>query len=524
MSGPPPIRDVLRDAWQRYADRPALIVEDHATSFAELGERAGQLAAAFRKLGTTPGSAVGCVLTPDALIQMEIRLATYELGATLFAVPPDLLDYGHQLFRRVDPTVVVYDPRLVPGIPEWLRHVCPGAHAIPARGSSGDYGGLLATTRSPAPNIEYNPETLTAVGFTSGTTGPPKGITATQGAAAWSCWMMQRVFAGDQRMHDGGVLVGIPLFAAGGGMILPTLAAGGTIIAPPVFDPVDALERMDRGEVVTAFLSPSMIIDLLDAPDLERYDLSGVRTIIYGTSIMPVPKIREAISRIGPIFLGGYGMAEVLPPVTVLYPDEHGTRSTPADNSALSSVGRPVEGVQVRIVDVSGRSVPADRVGEVEIRSPAVTTGYWGDEDRTAASRNGGWWRSGDVGFLDREHRLHILSRRADILWFDGTPVYPRQLEEACGLHPAVKEACAVQPEPDKPAVVAVSLRSPFRTGNEGGRINGELRDLLDRHVGDSAIIDDIMVFDEIPRSVQGKVLHREVRAAVRSHGGAGVA
>jgi fatty-acyl-CoA synthase len=522
MSDVAPIREVLRSAWKRHADRTALVTPDGSSAYAELEDRSLRLANVLATLGAGPDRAVGCVVTPDSQIQLDVRFATYELGATLFAMPPNLLTAGHQFVKAVDPGVVVYDPHLVPGLPEWLIHVCPDAHALPARASTGDYGGLLATAPATPIENEIDPCDLTAVGFTSGTTGSPKGITATHEAAAWSCSMMRDIFSNGDEV--GGLLAGIPLFAAGGGVVVPTLAGGGTLYSPHRFDAVEALHLMDRGLVRNAFLTPSMIIDMLDVPDLSVYDLSGVHNIVYGTSIMPVPKLDEAIRRIGPVFMGGYGMAEVLPPVTVLSPGAHGTRSAPACSEVLSSVGKPVDGVSVRIVDEDGIQLPLNTAGEVEIMSPAVTAGYWGDIVRTRAAMNDEWWRSGDTGYLDDDHRLHILSRNADLIWRGGDPIYPRHLEELCSLHPWVKEACAVQDRPDGPIVVAVSLRSSGCRDASSQRITAALHDLFERQTKVSVAVDDIMVFDEIPRSVQGKVLHREVRAAVTSQGGAGAA
>jgi len=515
MANTESIRVSLRTAWSEHADLPALVTENGVSSFGELEDRTFRLANALVRLGVGAGDPVCCVFSADFNVLTEIRLATYELGATLYAVPPGLLTGEQNLMRGVDPKVVIYDPRMVPGIPEWLTHVCPTARALRARGPSGDYDGLLVAAPATPIDHDIDPEALASVGFTSGTTGPPKGITATYLATAWSSWMMRRIFAAGDDDSRGGVLVGIPLFAAGGGLIVPALSSGGTVYAPSPFDAIQALELMDSGQVTSAFLTPSMVIDLLDVPELDRYDLSGVRSIIYGTSIMPAPKLEEAIRRIGPVFVGGYGMAEVLPPVTVLYREEHGTASKPADAETFSSVGRPVLGVRVRVVDDTGQPVGAYGVGEVELRSPAVTRGYWGDVARTRAAKHDGWWRSGDIGYLDDDRRLHILSRKADVLWWGGNAVYPRHVEEACSLHPDVKEACAVQAAPNSPIVVAVSLRTGSAHGPKSSSLEAQIRDLVTQHLQEPAEVDDIMVFDEIPRSVQGKVLHREVRGAI---------
>src|SRR5262249_52864614 len=160
---------------------------------------------------------------------------------------------------------------------------------------------------------------------------------------------------------------------------------------------------------------PSMLIDLLDE-DLESRDLSALRLIIYGSAVTPAARVEEAVRRFGPRLLHGYGMSECLPPVSILWPEEHGTRQHPADRATLSSAGRPYDGVRIRIEDDAGRVLPRGETGEIVISSPTVTDGYLNDPDRTAAVLRGGWWHSGDVGLLDERGRVHILDRQADLL------------------------------------------------------------------------------------------------------------
>jgi fatty-acyl-CoA synthase len=509
------IRNLLRDAWTRFGERPALVTDNGSTGFAELGERSFRLANVLAELGVTSRDTVGVVFSLDYNQMQEIAFAAGELGATRFGIPPAMLDGDGELLRTVGPKVVLYDQTVFPGVSGWLSEVLPGVRALATGGAKRDYEGLLAG--APATSVEstIEPDALAGLGFTSGTTGRPKGIGATHRASEWSCGKMRETMATIDDPGRGGILIGIPLFAAGSGMVVPALSVGMTVYAPSRFDPEETLRLIDNGDVVSAFLTPSMVIDLLDSPGLDDCDLSRLESIVYGTSIMPLPRIEEAVRRIGPVMLQGYGMAEVLPPVSILHRHEHGTREQPADAETLSSCGRPVEGVRVRVVAEDGRELPANEIGEVEVQSPGISVGYLYDQELDRANRRDGWWRSGDIGFFDGRQRLHVLARAADVMRRDGAAVYPRLIEEALGYHEAVKEACAVQVEPEGGILVAVSLRRAHRRRLADPTLVGELEEHMAGRLEQRLRPQEIRIFEEVPRSVQGKVLHREVREAV---------
>jgi fatty-acyl-CoA synthase len=504
------VRDMVRDAVARHAARPALVTDRVTFTFGELGERVRRLATAFDEEGVLPTDIVGFVLAYRPELLYEIRFATYEHGAALFVIPPHLPpDVMIPMLRAVSPRLVIYDPDLFPGFPEIAREAIPGRPLFAAGGD--DFRGRLRGVRATESTNPVDSGSLAALGFTSGTTGAPKGVTATHGASAASCRMLldlPGVFHTDEART---AFNAVPLFAAGGGMMAPTLVAGMTTHVPDQWEPSAAAALLEREHVVFSFMTPSMIIDLLDLPDIEKRDFRSLEAIAYGSAITPVAKIEEAVRRIGPVFVQGYGMSECFPPVTALTAEEHGTREQPAPRNVLSSAGRPVAGVEVRI-DVE----TADGVGEILIKSPTVTAGYWHDARRTAEALKDGWWHSGDVGSLDSDGRLHVLDRRADLLKRGGRTVYPRPIEEALSDHPAVKEAHAVQLPGSETIVAAVSLRSAFRGPRNGSGLEKELLDFAAARLDPAGRPDAVEVFPgDLPRSVQGKVLKREVRDAL---------
>lgn len=509
----------MREACRRDPDRPAFVSERSRWTFGELGARIRRLAAVLDSLGVGPGDAVGLVLSPRPELVYEMRLATFEHGATLFSIAPTASpDNLAQMIASVGLRLVVYDADFLPGFPGLLEKALPGARALAAYGPSGEYEGRLARAADRESSNTVAPDALAALGFTSGTTGTAKGVTATRRALAESCRMFVEVLQQTGLEGPGGFFNAMPLFAAGGGMIVPCLQAGLTMRVPDRFDSRRALALLTAEPIGATFITPSMLIDLLDE-DLESLDLSGLRLVIYGSASTPAAKVEEAVRRIGPVLLHGYGMSECLPPVAVLWPEEHGTRDEPADLSVLRSAGRPFPGVQVRIESETGAVLAPGQTGEIAIVSPTVTRGYWNDPERTAEALRGGWWHSGDLGYLDVAGRVHILDRKQDVLRRGGRAIYPRLIEEAGSEHPAVKEICVVQPPESERIVAAVSPRRRARSQPDLERLPDALMNFLRRRVSPADLPDEIRVFEELPRSAQGKILKREVRDALAATG-----
>lgn len=509
------MRERVREACRRFPDRVALVTDRVRWTYGELRDRVLRLSNLFDSFGLSSRDTVGVVATKRAELLYETRLATFEHGATLFGINPTLQPQDiYKMLRSVDPSVVIYDAELFPETPALLRRALPGARALAAVGPAGDYEGLLSRTEPRESSHAIDPYALAALGFTSGTTGVPKGITAAHRGLAESCRLFVEVLAHRRVEGPGGFFNAMPLFAAGGGVIVPSLSAGLTMYAFDEFEVGRALDVMEREKIVATFLTPSMLIDLLDE-DLEKRDLSALQMVIYGSASTPAAKVEEAVRRLGPILLHGYGMSECLPPVAVLWPEDHGTRQHPAPAEILRSAGRPFEGIRVRIESESGSILPAGQTGEVAILSPTVMPGYWSDPERTSRALRGGWWHSEDIGFLDSEGRLFILDRRQDVLKRGGRTIFPRTLEEAASEHPAVKEVCVVQPTGSERIVAAVSLRKRERGLPEREKLPEALMRFLADRIGPADLPDDVYVFEELPRSLQGKVLKREVRDAL---------
>ena len=471
------------------------------------------MADGWNKLGVRKGEHIFTHLSDD-WEQIEVRLAAYEIGAILTSfnkahTTEQIINFA----RTVPLCVFISDPQISRHTGEMLARELPEVRLLNT-GEDHSYENLIDTS---LPEYSSNPLTPTdpaSLGFTSGTTGPPKGLFVNQGVGLTSLRLTVaniRITSSQPEMF----LLGIPLVGAGSGVVLPLIVSGSTLLIPPEYSMEEMLPLIQQYQVTRTFITPSILIDLLDYPDLDRRNLNSLRNVIYGTAPMPAAKLEEAIRRFGPIFQQGYGMAEILPPVSLLQMEDHKRNSKPAPRRILNSVGRVVPQVQVIIVDENELPAKNGEIGEVIIKSPTVFSGYWKRPDLTQRALKDCWMHTRDMGFFDQEGLLHILDRRQDLIRRSGHVVYPRQVEEVIHDHPAIKEACLVSSGPEADAVMCVSLRRDKQERGQTSTLAEELLKYLAERIKSWQMPDRIQFFDELPRSFLGKVIRREVREAL---------
>jgi fatty-acyl-CoA synthase len=507
-------RDAVRFAFSKYPNRIALITQRGSLTYGRLADRVNRLASGWHAAGVRKGHHVYSQL-PDDWEQIEIRLAAYELGAILTsfnqAHPSEFILDASQI---ATPRVFIFDPDFAKTA-ELLSNQHPSMLQLKT-GDHGSYETLIAG--SPAkPSANYvKPRDVAALNFTSGTTGPPKGLFVNQNVALISLRLAVANISVGAKEQDI-FLVCIPLTGAGSGAVLPTLIAGSTLIIPPKYDVGVLIQWIEKYKATRAFMTPSQLIDVLDSSELAAHDISSLRNLIYGTAPMPAAKLEEAIVRLGPILQQGYGMAEVLPPVSLLQMAQHIHRGEPAARNILSSAGRVVDGVKVQIVDEQSQRLKPGEIGEILIQSPTVFSGYWQQNDLTSKALQDGWFHSSDYGFFDEYGLLYILDRKPDLIHREDRTIYPRLVEEAVHDHPAVKEACLVKPDDSSEVILFVSLREQWRTPQRRWNLTQEISNFLCDKVQDWQMPDKIILLDELPRSFLQKILRKDLRQLVHN-------
>jgi acyl-CoA synthetase (AMP-forming)/AMP-acid ligase II len=308
-------------------------------------------------------------------------------------------------------------------------------------------------------------------------------------------------------------LVTAPIYQAGAmGSMMANVYRGNTIVMLNGFNLDTVLSTIERERVTTALFVPTMITKLLQVKNLERYDLSSLKTVIYGSAPMPVAVLKEAMERFGWEFMGACGATETGPAyIAVLdYEDHHLNGSTKMEKR-LYSIGKEGINCRVKIFNDDDKELPVGEVGEIVVRGQGIMKGYWQKSNDTADALRSGWYHTGDLGFIDNDGYIYIVDRKKDLIISGGFNIYPREIENVLEKHPAVME-CAVIGIPhdlwgETPKALVV-LRE-----NQTNVSQVELMDFVKKQIAGYKIPKGGIEFvKSLPRNASGKILKRELR------------
>ncbi len=334
--------------------------------------------------------------------------------------------------------------------------------------------------------------------YTSGTTGQPKGAELTHANLVRNAEASRGLFG---LGTDAVVLGALPLFHSFGqtcGMNA-TLGSGGTLSLIPRFDPGKALEIIARDKVNVFQGVPTMYGAMLHHPGREDADTSSLTVCASGGSAMPVELMRGFEEAFGCKVLEGYGLSESSPIASFNHPDRE---------RKPGSIGTPIDGVEMKVVDDDGGDVAQGEVGEIVIRGHNVMKGYWERNEATAETVRDGWLHTGDIGQIDGDGYFFIVDRKKDLIIRGGYNVYPREIEEILYEHPAVREVAVIgvpHDEYGEEIGAAVALK-------DGESVSeGELRDFVKEQVAAYKYPRQVWFVDDLPKGPTGKILKREI-------------
>ena len=266
-----------------------------------------------------------------------------------------------------------------------------------------------------------------------------------------------------------------PMFhVADAAVVYSLVMQGGPSCFIPAFDPELCLKTIEHYKVTHTFVVPAMLNAMIHHPAFDRYDTSSLQMIVYGASPMPLDLLRRAKEKLRCQFAQGYGLSEASPTLTYLGPEDHSLENAHEQFAAVKSAGRPVMGVEVRVVDAMDREVPPGQAGEVVGRGDTIMKGYWNQPTITADTLRGGWLHTGDIGAFDTRGYLHILDRKKDMIKPGGENVYSPEVESMIASHPEVLEVAVIGLPDEKwgEAIKAVVTKRPGSTLTEAGLID----------------------------------------------------
>ncbi len=339
--------------------------------------------------------------------------------------------------------------------------------------------------------------------YTSGTTGQPKGAELTHANLLANVETCVETLI---QVDENDVILGaLPLFHSFGQTCAMNVAtkAGATLTLIPRFDPLKALQIIERDRVTVFEGVPTMYNAMLAVPEAARkdLDLSSLRLCVSGGSALPGEVLREFDATFDCKILEGYGLSETSPVASFNHPDRE---------RKVGSIGTPIRGVEMRVVGEEGQDLPAGEVGEIVIRGHNVMKGYWRKPEATASVMRDGWFHSGDLAKVDEDGYFFIVDRKKDMIIRGGYNVYPREIEEVLYEHPAVAEAAVVgiaDVTLGEEVGAAVALKAGAEASPE------ELQAFVKERVAAYKYPRHVWLVPELPKGPTGKILKREIEA-----------
>jgi long-chain acyl-CoA synthetase len=471
-----------------YPDRIALASAERRSTFRELHDRVGRIAASLREHGFGSGDRLALLL-PNEAGYLELVYACAWLG--VIAVP---------LNTRLSATEI--DRILADATPRGLiRHHSIAVPTVPLHWQLVLDDEPLDPACDSHPEAIYDPDAVLALLYTSGTTGRPKGVALTHANVLANLdhvnyWMPYK--------EAGVYLHAAPIFhIADFPFMFGSPAFGACQVTIPKFSPKSFCETVEHERVSHSVLVPTMINLLTQFPDLEKYDLTSLEVVGYGGSPIAPELIRQTRAKItGLKLVQVYGLSET-GFLTGLQDHEH-------TEERLTSCGRPCPGIDVRVVDESGKEVETGHPGEFVARGANVMRGYWNSAEETERAFRDGLFRTGDVGYQDAHGYFYILDRIKDMIVTGGENVYSGEVEAVIYGHPAVREAAVFGiPDPQwGELVAAVVVLTPEHALTAEDLIAHCRRSLANYKVPRRIMFSDT----ELPKSGSGKILKRVLR------------
>jgi fatty-acyl-CoA synthase len=504
--------DQLRRSAARHPHKPAIACGDTRWTYAEFDAVCDRLAAGLARQGLGRGDRIA-VLARNSHAFAALRFAVARLGAVL--VPVNFMlkaDEAAYILRHAGARLLCTDSGLAA-----LAQAAAAQDTrvetlvwLPSEEPGEPVAGLLrfdelAACTDPAPDVPLAGTDLAQIVYTSGTESLPKGAMLTHDAVLWqyvSCVVEAEIAHGDLMLHA------LPLYHCAQLDVFfgPAIYVGASnvITGKPVAEHLLAL--IERHRISSFFAPPTVWISLLRSPAFDRTDLSSLRKGYYGASIMPVAVMQEILQRLPQLRLWNlYGQTEIAPLAAMLGPDEQLSRP--------GSCGRAVLNVETRVVDDDLRDVPRDgrSVGEIVHRSPQLLTGYFHDDERTAAAFKGGWFHSGDLATVDADGYMTVVDRKKDMIKTGGENVASREVEEAIYRLAGVSEVAVIGvPHPRwVEAVVAVVVPKAGAALDEA-----QVLAHCSAQLAGFKTPKRVVFVDALPKNPSGKLLKRNLRDA----------
>jgi acyl-CoA synthetase (AMP-forming)/AMP-acid ligase II len=508
------IGELLERNAKFYPNKEALICGGRRLTWRALVDRARRLADGLHQLGLARQDRVA-ILSMNCPEYMELLSAGdwagYIVTTVNFRLAPPEIEW---LLGDCAPRILVFEAQYTQMVEE-LRKKLPAIQAYICIGGeppswAQPFEAVLASGSSEGPPFRSQTEDYGALVYTSGTTGRPKGALRSQWR--WVATAEGGAYA-SEFSSDTRVLLATPAFHVGViGYAVQAAWHAGTVVLHRSFDADAILASIESERITFTFVVSAMLQALLDSPTIAHADLSSMRNIVTAAAPVPVPLLKRAVDRLGPIFSVQYGATETAG--TMMFAHEVKPDGNERDIRRTASVGHPGPRTRIRVVDDAGKDCAVGVAGEVWTHTDQRFDAYWNNTAATLDALRDGWYRTGDVGLLDEDGYLFLVDRKKDMIISGGENIYSREVEEAVQAYPGVVE-CAVIGVPDAKWGEAVKAYVVCASGASAPE--AEVIAHCKRLIAGYKCPKHVEAIGELPRVASGKVNKVALRERARN-------
>lgn len=502
--------DVIERNSRFHPSEPAIIFGTQTITHRQFADRVRMLGHALYKRGAHRQDRIGILSTnrPEFIeIYGACELAGYIAATVNFRLASEEMKF---IISDSAPRFFVFEAKYT----ELIGRLRPHLETVEVFICLGDgpewaenYENLVESGDLQGPPCRSAPDDIVHLIYTSGTTGRPKGCMLAQAESVWKSAM----HVGDMGITPSDrMLLVMPLFHVGAKSMQSAMQyRGGCVVLHSGFDAGDVLQSIRDEKVTHLHLAPTMLQTLLENVAAKMFDRATLRLICYSAAPMPAPVLRRGLSVFGDVFHQIYGQTEGI--CTVLLRSQH-RLETARDLQRLTSVGQPIPGVEVLVVDDDGKQCPVGTAGEIIYRGGSTFRGYWNDSVKTYETLRDGWCYSGDIGRFDEEGFLYIVDRRKDMIISGGENIYSKEVEDALQQHPDVVEV-TVFGKPDPKWGEAVCAAVVVRAGSSLSE--AALIEHCQSIIASYKKPKVIKFVDELPKTVNGKIDKQAIRSQI---------
>jgi len=497
-------------------DRLAIIFEDNRYTFSQLNERVNRLATALKNIGVKKGDRVA-LLQVNCNKCVETCFATAKLGAIYlplnfraredeqefminFAEVNTLLT-GERYFQLVDSIRTK-----LPSVKNFISLESPHNGML-------TYEDFINSSPPMEVSADVRDEDTAILMYTAGTTGKPKGVMLSH--KSFSIYVLDNVSPPDPEIVEKNILT-VPLYHVAGIQAMMSAVYGArTLVMQRQFEAQSWMELVEKEKVDRAMMVPTMLKQLMDHQTFGKYNLSSLKVITYGAAPMPISVMKRALEAFSGVnFINAFGQTETASTITMLAPEDHvltgNSEEIERKLKRLTSIGRPLPDVEMKIVDLSGKELAPGEIGEIVTRGPRVMTGYYKDEEKTSRTINkDGWVHTNDMGYRDEDGYFYLAGRATDLIKRGGEYISPEELENIIVTHPKIEDVAVIgiydEEWGELPKAICV-----LKKGQACEDI--EIMEYCRTRLASYKRPRSVVFINELPRNAMGKVIKRDLR------------